>query len=170
MKRTVWITSGVTALVLLLAGASFVGGRLLGDEGRTGNGQEFIISSSGEQNKVLGVIEEIQRADELPEAPADMLGSFVRREDNRVFIRPFGIEEGGPETELVITHDTLIYQDVTANQFTDGVADEPRQQVLDRVALDGIGPGSIIRVWGAKRGDRVIAELIMFNVPVMIQR
>lgn len=170
MKRTVWITSGVTALVLLLAGASFVGGRLLGDEGRTGNDKEFIISSSGEQNKVLGVIEEIQRAGELPEAPADMIGSFVRREDNSVFIRQFGMEEDGPETEVVITHDTPIYQDVTYNQFTDGVPDGPKQQVLERVALDGIGPGSIIRVWGAKRGDRVIAELIMFNIPVMIQR
>jgi hypothetical protein len=170
MKGSIWIASGITALVLLLAGAFFVGGRLLGDEGRAGNGTEFIISSSGEESKVLRVIEEIQRADELPEAPAEMIGSFVRRENNSVFIRQFGMEEGGPETEVVVIHDTPIYQDVTANQFTDGVADGPKQQVLDRVALDGIGPGGIIRVWGEKRGDRVIADLIMFNIPVMIQR
>ena len=170
MKRSIRIAGGVTALVLLLAGAYFVGGGLLGQEDPPGDGREIMASSSGGEGVgKMEIIDDFTTADELPNAPLDGLGSFVRRDDNSIFIRQFETGDDGPETEVVVTHDTQIYQDVTFNQFTDGIPSGQIQQVLQVVTLDEIGPGSIIRVWGEKRGDRLIAEVIMFSVPVMMQ-
>lgn len=169
MKRSILIASGAVVLVLLLAGAAFVGGRLLSAQDQTGGNEEIVTTSgSGEGGKVISEKLEFQEADELPDASSDFVGSFVRREDNSLFISQFGAN--GLETEVVVTHDTPIYEDVTAKQFTDGMPSGPIQQVLSPVSLDEIGQGSIIRVWGEKRGDRVTAELIMYNVPVMIGR
>jgi hypothetical protein len=162
------MASAVTALLLLLAGAAFVGGRLLNDQDQTGNGEAILMSSSNGEGKGIAVFEDIQKADELPETPPDALGSFARREDNSIFLSQFGAGQDGPQVEIVVTRDTPTYEDVTFHQFTDGIPSGPKQQVLDLVSPDEIGPGSIIRVWGKKRGDRIIAKLVMFNVPVMI--
>jgi len=40
MRRPIWIVIGTVVVVVLLAGAAFVGGRLLGDQELTGNNKE----------------------------------------------------------------------------------------------------------------------------------
>ena len=179
MKRSIWIASGTVALVLLLAGAALVAGQLLGNETRNHGSEQKIVSDSG----VLEIIAEpldIQNAKELPDTPPHTSGLFVRRENQSLFVGTgnmsgvvvggdhgsasrWDIRYDGPVVEVVITHDTLIYHDVTSQQFTQGLPSGQIQQMLNPGTLDEIGKDSIVSAWGERRGDRVVAEILVFS-------
>jgi hypothetical protein len=173
MKRSIWIASGVVALVLLLAGAAFVGGRLLGSPDLGSDDQEFIVSDSGGVKTGTGVLLDVERAAEMPDVPADLAGLFVRREDNSLFVGTGNLSavkvgdewktnHDGPVVEVVTTHDTLIYRDDTLQQLGGSPPSGPVQQVLKPGSLDELGVNSTVQAWGERRGDRLVAEVIVF--------
>ena len=177
MKRSIWITSGVAAVVLLLAGAAFVGGRLLGSPDLTGANQNIIVSDSGDVKTSTGAFIETERAAEMPDVAADVAGVFVRREDNSLFVGTGNLSavlvdgeweshHDGPVVEVVTTHDTLIYRDDTLRQL-EGVAPAgPIKQDLKPGSLDELGKNSTLQAWGERRGDRVVAEVVVFSAVV----
>lgn len=99
----------------------------------------------------------IESAPELPDAPSEVSGVFLRREDNSVFVGTGAIEldlnveidetgaivpsvsltSNGPEVEVVVSHDTVLYEDVTDIPGFDGVAGKGGahtiQQMVKRV-------------------------------------
>lgn len=181
MKKTTLIISGI--IILFLAGAAFVGARLLTGQGfplLSSGGPIFSLGNGG--NSVRINLDDIQPAKELPQVPADVRGLFDHRQDNSIFIGTgkvtVGVERDqsgkvetsshhdGPVVEVVVTAQTKIYKDVTMGQF-DGPPPEGQkiQQVLEAGSSDEIGQASLITVWGKKTGDRFIAEIVVYSPP-----
>src|SRR5688500_8064835 len=85
MKKNILITGGVILVVLLLAGAALLGGRLL-------RGQGMPVLSSGNSglrisnNGGPAISLDIQPVGELPETPAEVRGLFDHRENNSIFV------------------------------------------------------------------------------------
>ena len=183
-SRLPYIIGGII-LLLVLAGAAFVGARLLNGQGlpglSSGGGPGFSFGGSGGKNVRINA-NDILPAKELPQIPADVRGLFDHRQDNSIFIGTgkviIAVKPGpsgsvqtssshdGPTVEVVVTTQTKLYMDVTMNQF-DGPPPENQkiQQVLEPGSLDEVGQNSMITVWGKKTGDRLIADVIVYMPP-----
>jgi hypothetical protein len=188
MKRTILIAGGVIFVVALLAGAAFVGARMLTapDEmtAATGTGSRVmeIISDDGSGPVSLRII--IEPAPELPDRPSEASGVFLRRQDDSIFVGTGGIEldveikdgsepvislsSDGPEVEVVVTRDTVIYSDETdihGGSAPQESGEKTIQQVIKLAdSLDKVGPNTELQVWGERRGDRVVAEVLVYRV------
>lgn len=190
MKRSIWMASGVVVLVLLLAGAAFVTGRLLSSQEQSPGPQVAEESNPGGELEVAEVqggesaVAEVQGGDrpaELPDEPAEVAGVFVRREDNSIFIGTgnltFGMAVGpdgntpntgydGPVVEVVTTRDTVFYRETT---FDEGLPEgDSIQQTVEPGSLDEIGEQSGVTVWGERRGDRVVARVLLYLPPPVL--
>jgi signal transduction histidine kinase len=150
-----------------------------------------VMADSGAPQEQQGVVTfaiegkmlDIQNAGEMPDTPADVAGLFVRREDNSLFVGTgnlSGVKVGGnqggasrwdyhhdgPVVEVVTTHDTLIYRDDTLQQLGGVVPSGPIKQVLKPGSLDELGVNSTVQAWGERRGDRLVAEVVVFSSEV----
>jgi hypothetical protein len=177
MKKTIRMIGAIVALALLLAGAAFVGGRLLNGQGLASS------SSSNESGPSLSgpngpISFDYQPAEELPQTPADVNGVLDHRQDNSIFIGTgmavVGVDANGkvdsnsdgPAVEVIVTSQTTIYKDVTLRQYSGGPQPGQKiQQVLEEGSLDDIGQASHITVWGRKTGDRFIADILVYSPP-----
>jgi hypothetical protein len=184
MKRSVLIVGGVVVLVLVLAGAAFLAGRLIrggSQHGVTLGGPRVSFSDGGGVSIEAG----FERAKELPDESADVMGFFARREDNSIFVNEttgegfrISIDEDGStstnasdkETEVVVTNETVVYVDVTAESLSEFSGGDTVQQKLKPGTVEEIGEYSIVMAWGDKRGDRVIARLLVYTNPPVIRR
>ena len=161
-------------IVLLLAAAAYVGGRLL-REGKAVSKKEESI--------------EILAAQGLPEIPFELVGDVSSQDGNSLFVqtkqlnKTLGIiaEKGvdgdssigytSPPTEVVITHETELFRDATWDPFFSGEANKEEflggqiQQEILPGSPDELGSGSSITVWGERNGDRVVAEYILYSLP-----
>ncbi len=174
--KGVLIGVGIAALVALLAGAAYVGGRLLNGEGIPG----LSLGPLGKR----GV--QVVPAEELPQTAADIYGIFDHRQDKSIFIGTGNItgskgqdanrnvhvtlSHDGPVVEVVMTTRTKIYRYITNQQFNGRPPDEGQiQQVVEPEAVDEMGQLSIITVWGRKTGDRYIADVLVHVPPSVIK-
>ncbi len=180
MNKRILVISGVAVLVVLLAGAAFVGARLLTGQGLPGQG-----SSQGGAGR-RGSIQTIP-AKELPQTPADAQGIFDHRQDNSLFVGTgqvgkvpqtdqrgnvtVSLTHAGPTVEVVVTPRTTVYKDVTMQQYN-GRRPPPRgsdpvtiQQVVQPGSLDEIVENCQIAAWGNKTGDRIIADVLVYLPP-----
>lgn len=186
--RVTFVIGGII-VVLLLAGAAFVGARLLNGQGipfmSQGGGLGPSLSLGGPGGKMVKL--DIEPSKELPQTPADVTGLFDHRQDNSIFVGtgkvtmafkkdPSGNVEtssnhDGPTVEIVVTSQTKIYKDVTMRQF-EGPPPEGQkiQQVLEEGSLDDVGESSMITIWGKKTGDRFIAEILVYSSPAFIKK
>lgn len=179
-RRTGLIIVGVVALVAVLAGAAFVGGRLLNNQPTQPTGKGSLMMSGGPGGASVSV--QIERAKELPDAAPDANGLFAQRKDNSIFVTigdKFMVQVdkngtvntqtdgNGQQLEIVVTNETVIYKDAT--QMMDiktQPADGKVQQQVAPGSLDEIGSNSFVSAWGERRGDRVIAKVLMYSQPV----
>jgi hypothetical protein len=191
-KRILMVLGGLVFLVVLGAGA-FTAVRLLAKpEGAaaTGGGSNARVIQSVEAvdgGAPVSVQTTILPAPELPDEPAAANGIFVRREDNGIVIGTGNIDvevsvevdpntgqetmsmipsTDGPEIEVVVTHDTVVYQDVTDFSL-DGVVESGEREVVQAVreveTADEIGENMELQVWGERSGDRVIATVVVYG-------
>jgi hypothetical protein len=168
MKRSILAGSGILVLVLVLAGAAFVGAQLL-----TGQGLPEQASSGGSSNIP---------AKELPQTPADVSGVFDHRKDNSIFVGTgqvgkmvttdrsgqvhASLTHTGPTIEVVVSPQTKIYRDATSQHYSDQqLRNERVQQVVEPGSLDEVGQPSIVMAWGKKTGDRIIADVLLYTPP-----
>lgn len=168
----------IVALVLLLAGAAFVGGRLLNQTaGQSGSNAEVLAGGrSGQQ----GASWEIVPAEGLPHDEPVAMGLFAERKDNSIFVTigdRFTVDVdrngtvnaqtngNGDKLEIVITTNTTLYKSVMPNDMPSGGGKV--QQQLAPGALDELGAASIVSVWGERRGDRVLATILVYEQPQM---
>jgi hypothetical protein len=180
---------GIVVLVLLLAGAAFVGGWLLNGQGLSVGLPGIFLGNGGDggDGGVRINVDDIQPAEELPQTPADVRGIFDHRQDNSLFVgtgqvmmtvqkdRSGGVttdsSHDGPTVEIVVTSQTILYKDVTMNQF-DGPppSGQKIQQVLEPGSLEDVGESSMITVWGRKTGDRFIADVLVYSPPAFMTK
>jgi hypothetical protein len=184
-----YIIGGIIVLVLL-ASAAFVGGRLLNGQGLPGfsalggpGGPGLMLGGPGGKMMKLN----IQPSKELPQTPADVRGIFDHRQDNSIFVGTGQVmmtvqkdqsgnvqsssSHSGPVVEIVITNQTTIYKDVTMQQFNGPPpSGQAIQEVLDAGSLDDIGQSSQITVWGKKTGDRFIADVLVYTPPAFLTK
>jgi len=167
----------------LLAGAAFVGGRLLMSRVKGGNpllsGPFSLLGFGGKE--VRGTLKlDVEPAKELPATPPEATGIFLRREEHSVFIGtgkvtlnaredPNGevdvaMTHDGPMVEVVTTSDTLIYRDVTP-LLDNPPAGGKIQQVVEPGTLDDLEQNMGVTVWGQRRGDRVVARVLVYHLP-----
>jgi hypothetical protein len=185
--RTPYIIGGIV-LVLLLAGAAFVGGRLLNGQGLPGltNGPVVSIGPGGKTSIRISP-GDIQPAKELPQTPADVRGIFDHRQDKSIFVGTGQVQmtvqkdksgqvqtsssHSGPVVEVVVTTQTMVYHDTTMEQFNGPPPSGQKiQQVVEPGSLDEIGQSSSITVWGKKTGDRYIADILVYTTPAFIAK
>lgn len=188
MKR-VSIVAGIVVVVLLLVSAAFFGARMLtgSDESANSAGagvriMEF-VTDDGSGPVSLRII--VEPASELPDRPAETGGVFLRRQDNSIFVGTGNIEadieietgkdpvikltSDGPEVEIVVTRDTILYLDETDDAYRGDSRPQESgevrvQQVIKPIdSLDGLGPNCELRAWGERRGDRVVAEVVVYR-------
>ena len=188
MKRSTLMIGGVI-LIFLLAGAAFVGARLLNGQGLPGIASGGpLISVDGSGNKSVRInADDILTAKELPKIPADVRGLFDHRKDNSLFVGTGRVKVGvkrdqngkvetesnhdGPTVEVVVTSQTKVYKDVTMRQFNGQPPEGQKiQQVVEEGSFDDIGQASIITVWGKKTGDRFIADVLVYTLPDFITK
>ena len=72
----------------------------------------------------------------------------------------------GPQLEIVIGPDTVLYRDVT--DFQADAPTESGERVVQQIVrpadlADAIEPQMEMSVWGERRGDRVIADVVVFG-------
>ena len=190
-KRLLMIIGGLVLLLILAAG-TFTAVRLLAtpaEAAATGGGGARVIESvqAVDGGAPVSVRTTILPAPELPDEPAATGGIFVRREDNGIVIGTGNIDvevsveidpetgqetttlipsTDGPEIEVVITHDTVVYQDVTDFSI-DGPIESGEREVVQAVrrveTADEIGENMELQVWGERSGDRVIATVVVYG-------
>jgi hypothetical protein len=168
-----WIASGAVVLVLLLMGAAFLTGRLL--NGSPSGAETAVMEGPDGTKMVLADKMDIEYAEEMPDAPPDIGGLFVRREGGSLYIGTgnvsatltdgdrWDVRYDGPVAEVVTTPDTLVYRDDTLRQIEGGSPSGPVQQVLTRSTLDGIGRDSVVSAWVEIRDNRMVAKVIVFS-------
>jgi hypothetical protein len=181
MKQTILITS-VVAAVALLGGAAFVAGRLLNASPGTGGEGPMIHIGTGNGQVIKA---EWVRAADLPAEDPDVAGAFARREDNSFFINEteggFVLAQGedgslsvtnttGKVSEVVVTGETLVLVDTTLDDMDASLVDGKCYQQVAPGSVEEIGELSFVRAWGEKRGDRLIASVLLYSRPPVISR
>lgn len=173
MNRSFLKWVGWILLVIILIAAAFVGGQLLnGRVNPLGAGGGSIDGDTFQPMEISVV-----PAEELPSTPPEEAGTFVRREDDSIFI---GIGDtgnsdeapgtgesstGGVVVEVVTNNETTVYQEVL-NLNVPSEAGEIQQEVTEST-IEAIGDGSFMWVWGRKTGDRIIADVLLYSVPMV---
>ena len=75
----------------------------------------------------------------------------------------------GPKVEVVITSDTLIYRDTTDFSEAPSSGNATVQETVGEGTLDDLNTDSMVRVWGRKSGDRIIADILFYSSPVVFK-
>lgn len=180
-RRLLWVILGVV-LVLVLATAAFLGGRFLQNGPGAISGGMFLSSNRPGGQAVQQIISknDIIPAPELPQAAADATGVFLRRQNNSFYIGTgnvtihmggsgpnggsnVGSNYDGPVVEIVVTNNSKVYRDVTFQNETNLPSDSKLQQKVVPGSLDEIGQTSMINAWGKKTGDRLVADVLLYN-------
>jgi hypothetical protein len=177
-RHWLWMVMGV-ALVLVLGGAAYIGGRLLNGEGIPG------LSAGG----VRSSDHNFQPSKELPQTPPDVgKGIFDHRQGNSIFVGTGQVQmsvkqdaqsgqvqisssHNGPVVEVVVTNQTKIYKDTTMQQYNGQPPQgQTIQQIVEAGSLDEIGQSSSITVWGRRTGDRYIADILVYSTPAFVPK
>lgn len=142
--------------------------RMLADSGSPQEQQATLV--------LEGTMLDIQNAEDIPAAPADVAGLFVRREGDSLFVGT-GISSGvktddgweihydGPVVEVLVTGDTLVYRDDTLQQLGGVPPSGPIEQVIEPASLDELGKNSTLEAWGTKRDELLAVEVLVFAKP-----
>ena len=160
---------GLAVLILLVGAAAFIAGRML----NRGVSPLGLFGLEGDGITILP-------AEELPKTEPEVSGVFIERQDNIIFVEtdpphagsgvsgsPVGIG-GGQKFEVVVTTETIIYHETTQIPAERPTGDDPRvlqETVVEGTLDDLINSQSLVKVWGRKNGERIIAEVLVYFHP-----
>lgn len=184
-KRLIFILVGI---VLVIGGAAFLAGRLL-------NQQVSPVGPGGPPGSNGGGFAlRLIPAKELPKTEPAVTGSFVERKDNSIVVASVPLEAGGggmvvdsqsseggdgeslssrelpsgPKVEVVVTSETVLYRETTNFSNAQQNGNTTVQETVGEGTLDDLNTDSMVRVWGRKSGDRIIADVLFYSRPVVI--
>ena len=159
-KRKAALAAGLIFLLMLSVAYSL--GRLLGKRSPDSQSAGIVDLASG------AVMIDLERAVELPDGPPTLWGMADHLEGGCVFVTQLPsldqimaqeFVELGPTYEVLVTNQTIVYKDVTSGPAVNGVLQE-KVTIGD---TDEIERGNLIKVWGEKRGDRIVAEILKYD-------
>jgi len=150
-----------------------------------GGGEMFLKSSNGGSSSSVQI--HMKRASELPATSADLVGMVSAINGNSLSVsqgKMMMISKNGsapvastpddnsssPATEVVLTKDTKIWRDTTmdnAPKPSGGNTEMTLQQTVETADVSFIVTGYPIQVWGQKRGDRLVADVVVVTAPVV---
>ena len=182
MKRLTLIV-GLVVLVIIMAAGAFAAVRQITAQTQKDSVGAAVLPLVEEGDANEGLAEarlevSFDPAPELPSRPPDVVGGFLRQEDNRfivgsgfVDIRGDGnggytTEHDGPVVEVIAGRDTLFYSDVTDTQADAqaSAAELHLQQEVRQVERPEQMPfPAFVSIWGQRRGDRVTAGVILYR-------
>ncbi len=190
MKRVLIFVSAILIMALLIGG-TYTAVQLLAnsepERPSAGGGRVMQSVQVGNDGVPVSVQTTILPADELPDAEAEAFGIVVSREDDVLTVGTGDVElsvevqvnsatgqeetsvvpsTNGPELEVVLTRDTQLYRDVTdiAGQQPDQSGEVTiKQELSPASSADDMKEQMEIQVWGERRGDRVIADVLVFG-------
>jgi hypothetical protein len=161
-------------LVVLLGAAAFIGAKFLHPRSdAVGMGAPF----EGDFRSM------IVPAPELPITSPEVTGPFIARRDNTIIVETKSFEMGGvvsvssentkrqtgPLVEVVVTGATLIYRETTQPSEPLSAENQTVLQTVELATLDDLDSRSMVMVWGRKRGDRVIADVLLYSDLVAVK-
>ena len=184
MKRNYLLLVGIVTTIGVVGAGTFTAVRLISAQAQSEpqgapRVLEFVEDDGSGSPKSVRLT--IDPAPELPNRSPEVSGIFVKRQDNSIFVGTGAItldveinngepqvflSNSGPEVEVVLTHDTEYYVDVTdlqANGTNESGERRVLQEVRRVVSGEDIGENTELSVWGQKRGDRVIAEVLVYS-------
>ncbi len=190
-RRTFLLVALGVGGVALLGGAAYAAGKLMSpatsmDKGDGG----IVLSSSGPAGSKQFKMPPIKNAPEIPAQTPDVMGLFLRRQDQSIFIGTGNIkiaamrdssgqsdssaEHDGPEVEVVVNHNTAMYIDKTPITQEAMESGAELQQVVEPVeSLDdltaNLSKTDTLSVWGEKSGSRVVAKVLLYRSPMMLK-
>jgi hypothetical protein len=190
MKKNIRIAIAIFAGIGLLAAAAFLGARLLAPASGLNNpfggmGPGGVVRAGGGPGAVQVASKiNMQPAAEIPQRAPEMNGAVTEVKDNSLMLAnvkgamatmdesgeaKMEFEYDGPAVEVVVTRETQIYLDTTfaGLDMKEKLPDEDQiiKQTLEPSNISEIGSNSMVTVWGYKRGDRLMAEVILLNQP-----
>ncbi|MCI0550430.1 MAG: hypothetical protein L0287_05710 [Anaerolineae bacterium] len=173
-NKKLFVSLGI--LILLVGIAAFIAGRILnsgvGPVGLGGpmEGQVFISR------------DDFIPAPELPTTPSEITGLFIERKDNTVIIQTVSFDAGvggiagdspmdsDPIVEVLITGETIIYRETTDFSLASAGENFTVQQTVEESTLDHLNSQTMITVWGRRSGDRIIADILFYSNPLMLNK
>lgn len=190
VKRFLIIISVVVVLGLLIGGAYTTMNLLRAAEPERiepGGGKVLSSVQVGNDGVPVSVQTTIFPAEELPDSEAAASGIITARQDDSLIVGTGDIElavevaidgatgkektsvvpsTNGPELEVVLTKDTILYRDITdiAGQTPDKSGEVTIRQELVPVSNSSeIKEQMEVQVWGQHRGDRIVADVLVFG-------
>jgi hypothetical protein len=73
-------------------------------------------------------------------------------------------------SEVVVTGETLVLVDTTLENVDAALIDGKCYQQVAPGSEEEIGELSFVQAWGEKRGDRLIASVLLYSRPPVISR
>ncbi|MBN1314633.1 MAG: hypothetical protein JXA42_04170 [Anaerolineales bacterium] len=186
MKKTLLITTGIIVLLVTFASSAYLVGRSL----RKSSSKELAISGqpqlleAGDQSGRQMFTINLEESEELPDKEPDVIGFFSHWEDNSLYVNEsdggafivaaedgeISTNAGSKETEVVLTKETIVYRDATFDNLDASSSGGEFKQILKPGSVDEIGEMSPVLAWGEKRGDRLVAKVLVYNRPPVISR
>ncbi len=172
--------------VVILAGGTYTAVQLISAQNTTADAppgamvfEDVMDDGTGNPVTVKTII---LPAEELPQRPSEAGGALTKQEDNSYFVgtgsisvsintingeTTTAVDHSGPEIEVVAGRDTQFYRDVTAVSFASAESKEQtlQQEVVAVEKPTEMPAGATIQAWGEQRGDRVIADIIVYSEP-----
>lgn len=162
--RPRWLLwGGISLAVLLVLGAAFVGGHLLGRRPQATRVTFLPPEELPERPpEASGLVKEIQGNLITMEVPGAVGGV--------VYFGPEGTRKEGEwrELQVVVTQETAIYRRVPPGPEEMSRGGTVRQRV-EEIPLSEIAPNDPIDVWGRKEGDRIVAEVICLGMRLRVR-
>ncbi len=153
-KQRWLLWTGLVFLQLLLMGAAFVGGRMVGEQNQ----------------RASRPIGSVQLPSQLPKEPAAGAGTVQKIQDTVITLagRGFGGSPGGgqqsasTQTEVAFTADTKFYVNTSAGSpGNPGNPGGGQSQITVAAATSAdVKVGSNVTVWGTKNGARITADVV----------
>ena len=181
-NKKLFVVLGI--LVVVVGAAAFVGGRMLNS-----NIGSLGVFGLGGRGDVISVRLNVIPAEELPKTQPEITGPFVERKDNTIVVASISMKSGGggvvvgagseagpesgPQVEVVVTNETIIYRETTDPGNPPSVGSgqtETIEQTVEESTLDELNSQSMVTVWGRKSGDRIIADVLLYSNPIMFKR
>jgi len=162
MKNNIRAPLILLAAIVVLAAAAFIAFSLLNPNLAGLGGLRLPGAAGTASDKKPSLTYNVIPATEMPATNPDIAGRLEQKQDNSLMVRPDSKGAAAALVEVVITGQTRLYRNATGDFLgTPPAAGSAVQMVLVPYRLEQVSVGDSVIAWGAQRGGRLVAEVVM---------